>query len=182
PYQFEEQRMPTVAELNEAAPDTPTFVLYLYSQGMINSAAVDALGLTKESEAPDGGRYEFVDGGAILHAEPNPAILYAMIAQPPPLSADDQVNSTLHFYRELNRLGMTSAVDAGGGGHEFPDDYASSLEVATNDGLPLRVSYYLFAQAAGEEAADFRRWASGNELDNNQDRHLEHGYELEGAG
>src|SRR5690606_27047111 len=31
PFQFEEKRMPTVAELNAAAPDTPTFVLYLYS-------------------------------------------------------------------------------------------------------------------------------------------------------
>ena len=34
PYQFKEKRMPTVAELNEAAPDTPTFVLFLYSQGL----------------------------------------------------------------------------------------------------------------------------------------------------
>jgi len=108
PYQFNEKRMPTVKELNEAAPNTPTFVLFLYSQGMINRAAVQALGLTEATKAPEGGRYEFVDGGAILHADPNPAILYAMIAKPPQLSAEDQINSTLHFYRELNRLGMTS--------------------------------------------------------------------------
>ncbi|MGY1521515.1 amidohydrolase [Luteimonas sp. A482] len=182
PFQFEERRMPTVAQLNEAAPDTPTFVLYLYSQGMINRAAVEALGLTGDSKAPDGGRYEFVDGGAILHAEPNPAILYAMIAQPPPLSAEDQVNSTLHFYRELNRLGMTSAIDAGGGGHAFPDDYASSLQLATNGEMSVRVSYYLFAQNAGQEAADFQRWASGHALEKNRHGALEHGYELEGAG
>jgi hypothetical protein len=116
PYQFKERRMPTVKELNEAAPDTPTFVLFLYSQGRLNRAAVEALGLTKGTKAPEGGRFEFVDGGAILHAEPNPLILYQMIAKPPQLSPEDQVNSTLHFYRELNRLGMTSAVDAGGGG------------------------------------------------------------------
>ncbi|MGY0633871.1 amidohydrolase [Luteimonas sp. A478] len=182
PYQFEERRMPTIAELNAAAPDTPTVVVFLYSQGMINRAAVEALGLTEDTEAPDGGRYEFVDGGAILHAEPNPAILYAMIAKPPALSADDQVNSTLHFYRELNRLGMTSAVDAGGGGQLFPDDYATSLKIATDGKLPLRVSYYLFAQTAGQEAADFRRWADGYGLDDNQHEALEHGYELEGAG
>lgn len=182
PYQFAEQRMPTVAELNEAAPDTPTFVLYLYSQGMINRAAVEALGLDENSKAPDGGRYEFVDGGAILHAEPNPAILYAMIAKPPSLSTQDQVNSTLHFYRELNRLGMTSAIDAGGGGHAFPDDYASSLQVATSGGMPVRISYYLFAQNAGQEAADFQRWADGYALGKSEHGELEHGYELEGAG
>ena len=49
PYQFKEKRMPTVKELNEAAPDTPTFVLFLYSQGMINRAAVQALGLTAQT-------------------------------------------------------------------------------------------------------------------------------------
>ena len=68
PYQFRERRMPTVRELNEAAPDTPVFVLFLYSRGFINRAAVQALGLTEQSKAPEGGRYEFVDGGAILHA------------------------------------------------------------------------------------------------------------------
>src|SRR5829696_1745168 len=123
-------RMPTVKERNDAAPDTPTFVLFLYSQGLINRAAVRAIGLTEQTKAPEGGRFEFVDGGAILYAEPNPLILYQMIAEPPQLSAEDQVNSTLHFYRELNRLGLTSAVDAGGGGHAFPADYASSDRLA----------------------------------------------------
>lgn len=184
PYQFEERRMPTVAELNAAAPDTPTFVLFLYSQGMINRAAVEALGLTKRTKAPPGGRYEFVDGGAILHADPNPAILYAMIAKPPQLSAEDQVNSTLHFYRELNRLGMTSAVDAGGGGHAFPQDYAASRTVAGGEegDLPIRIGYYLFAQTAGREKEDFLRWTSQCQIGKNEAARLEHGFELEGAG
>src|SRR2546429_9820438 len=93
---------------------------------MINRAAVEALGLTAETKAPSGGRFQLVDGGAILHAEPDPTILYQMIAKPPQLSAGDQVNSTLHFYREMNRLGLTSAVDAGGGGHAFPQGYAGT--------------------------------------------------------
>lgn len=182
PYQFKEKRMPTVKELNEAAPDTPTFVLFLYSQGMINRAAVQALGLTEETPAPEGGRYEFVDGGAILHAEPNPLILYQMIAKPPQLSEEDQINSTLHFYRELNRLGMTSAVDAGGGGHAFPKDYAGSEALASKGRMPIRIGFYLFAQVAGKEAEDFRRWTTEYQVGKNLDQHLEHGFELEGAG
>ncbi|WP_299904069.1 amidohydrolase [uncultured Paracoccus sp.] len=182
PYQFEERRMPTVQELNEAAPDTPTFVLFLYSMGFLNAAGVEAMGLTPETETAAGTRIEFVDGGAILHAEPNPAILYKAIADLPQLSAEDQINSTLHYYRDLNRLGLTSTSDAGGGGHLFPTDYAASLDVATNDGLPLRVSYYLFAQTAGEEAEDFSEWIAGNEVGLNADAHIDHGYELEGAG
>ena len=182
PYQFAEKRMPTVKELNQAAPETPTFVLFLYSQGIINRAAVQALGLTEQTPAPEGGRYEFVDGGAILHAEPNPLILYQMIAKPPQLSAADQVNSTLHFYREMNRLGMTSAVDAGGGGHAFPKDYAGSRELARKGEMPVRISYYLFAQTPGKEAEDFERWTAEYQVGRNEDKHLEHGFELEGGG
>lgn len=99
PYQFEEKRMPTVAELDEAAPNTPVFVLFLYSHALMNKAGAEALQLTPESKAPEGGRYEFVEGGGlILHAEPNPMILYSTIAKLPQLSADEQVNSTLQFF------------------------------------------------------------------------------------
>jgi predicted amidohydrolase YtcJ len=182
PYQFKEKRMPTIKELNEAAPNTPAFVLFLYSQAILNRAAVDALGLTPETRAPEGGRYEFVDGGAILHAEPNPLILYQMIAKPPPLSLEDQVNSTLHFYRELNRLGLTSAIDPGGGGHAFPKDYSATDAVARDGELPIRISYYLFPQNPGKEADDFRKWTAENEIGRNAAKVLDHGFELDGAG
>ena len=191
PYQFKEKRMPTVKELNEAAPNTPVLVLYLYSQGFINGVAVKALGWDKSPpENPDGGRYEWVDGGAILHAEPNPLILYQMIARPPQLSEADQINSTLHFYREMNRLGITSAADAGGGGHAFPKDYVGSQKVARGEAavegdageLSVRLGYYLFPQTAGKEAEDFLHWTKNYQAQHNEAAHLEHGYELEGGG
>lgn len=160
PHQFRERRMPTVAELNAAAPDTPVFVLFLYSQALVNRAGARALGITEASEAPPGGRYELVDGGAVLHAEPSPAILYTTIARLPELSPADQVSSTRHFFHELNRLGLTGAVDAGGGGHAWPDDYAATAGLATERALPLRVSSYLFAQTRGRELADFERWTA----------------------
>ncbi|MFD2738813.1 amidohydrolase [Sulfitobacter aestuarii] len=183
PYQFEENRMPTVDELNEAAPDTPVFVLFLYSQGFLNKAGVETLGYTSETETADGSRIEILEnGGAILHAEPNPSILYKTIGALPQMSEEDMVNSTKHYYRELNRLGLTSSIDAGGGGHVFPEDYVGSNNIATNDGLPLRMSYYLFAQDPGGEIAEFKDWIANNEVGVNQDAHLDHGYELDGAG
>jgi predicted amidohydrolase YtcJ len=48
PYQFKEKRMPTVAELTEAASDTPVFVLFAYSQVLLNKAGVAALKLVNE--------------------------------------------------------------------------------------------------------------------------------------
>lgn len=183
PYQFKERRMPTVAELNEASADTPIFVLFLYSQALVNQAGVAALGLTPQSVPPAGGRYEFVEGGgAVLHAAPNPTILYTTIGKLPQLSAEDQINSTQQFYRELNRFGLTSAVDPGGGGHAYPTDYQASNVLARGRGFPLRISNYLFAQKPGNELQDFEKWTAQEELELNVAATRLHGYELDGAG
>lgn len=183
PYQFKERRMPTVAELNAAAPDTPVFVLFLYSQGLVNEAGVEALQLTPESVSPEGGRYEFDEGGgAILHAAPSPAILYTSIARLPQLSAEDQINSTKHFYRELNRFGLTSVVDPGGGGHAYPTDYQASHALARQPGFPLRISNYLFAQTAGTELQDYQKWTAAEKLDLDLATARVDGYLVEGAG
>jgi predicted amidohydrolase YtcJ len=53
----------------------------------------------------------------------NATILYATLAKGPKLSREDQLNSTRLFMRELNRFGITSVVDAGGGFQNYPDDY-----------------------------------------------------------
>src|SRR5579863_6338424 len=46
-HQFAEKRLPTIAELNEAAPDTPVFVLHLYDRALLNAAALRVVGYTK---------------------------------------------------------------------------------------------------------------------------------------
>src|SRR5689334_16103255 len=38
-FQFAERRMPTLEEINQAAPDTPVFVLHLYDRAFLNRAA-----------------------------------------------------------------------------------------------------------------------------------------------
>ncbi len=182
PFQFEERRMPSVAELNAAAPETPVFVLFLYSKGFLNAAAVKALGLTPETEPPVGSRYVFVDGGAELIAEPNPTLLYRTIGKLPQLSKEEQVSSARHFYRELNRFGLTSAIDAGGGGHEFPNDYSATEHLAELGELPLRVSFFLFPQKPGQELEDFRAWTASNQAGHDFDPHHADGFVLEGGG
>ena len=46
-FQFAEKRLPTLAEINKAAPDTPVFILHLYASAMLNRAALDVLGFNK---------------------------------------------------------------------------------------------------------------------------------------
>ncbi|HYC77846.1 MAG TPA: amidohydrolase [Planctomycetota bacterium] len=183
PYQFAERRFPTVAELNEAAPDVPTLVVFLYSKAWLNKAGVAALGLGPGSAPPEGGRYEFAEGGgAVLHAEPNPTILYGTIARLPGLTRAQQVDSTRRFYRELNRFGVTSATDPGGGGHAYPADYEATKVLAAQGKFPLRLANYLFAQRPGAESEDFARWTVEERLRLNLAAARLNGYFIEGAG
>jgi predicted amidohydrolase YtcJ len=92
------------------------------------------------------------------------------------------VNSTRHFYRELNRLGLTSCIDLGGGGHLFPDNYGGTEALAEAGEMPLRVSYHLFPQRAGQELADFERWTARWAVNINRADGLANGFVTEGAG
>src|SRR5580658_3838921 len=131
-FQFAERRMPTLDEINAAAPDTPVFVLHLYDRAFLNGAALRAVGYTKDTPPPPGGEIQYDKKGnptGLLIAKPNANILYSTLAKGPKLSPADQTNSTRHFMRELNRFGVTSAIDAGGGFQNYPDDYAVIREL-----------------------------------------------------
>src|SRR6266403_2852544 len=126
-HQFAEKRLPTIAELNSAAPETPVFLLHLYDRAILNAAALRAVGYTKDTPNPPGGEIVHGPDGTpigLLLAKPNAGILYATLAKGPKLPFDFQLNSTRHFMRELNRLGVTGAIDAGGGSQNYPEDYA----------------------------------------------------------
>lgn len=94
----------------------------------------------------------------MLIATPNAIILYSALAQGPKLNKDDQINSTLHFMRELNRLGITSAVDAGGGFQNYPEDYEIINQLNQQNKLTIRIAYNLFTQKPGHELEDFENW------------------------
>ncbi|MCF8207117.1 MAG: amidohydrolase [Methylotenera sp.] len=162
-HQFAEKRLPTLAELNAVAPDTPVFILHLYDRALLNGAALRAVGYTKDTPAPPGS--EIVRDAAgnptgLLLAKPNAAILYATLARGPKLPPEYQLNSTRHFMRELNRLGVTGALDAGGGFQNYPEDYAIVQQLADAGQLTVRLAYNLFTQKAKQEKDDFLRWTS----------------------
>lgn len=160
-FQFAERRMPTLDEINAAAPDTPVFVLHLYDSALLNRAALRAVGYTKDTPNPPGGEIVRDSAGnptGMLIARPNAMILYATLAKGPTLPYDLQVNSTRQFMRELNRLGLTSAIDAGGGFQNYPEDYAVIEELDKANQLTIRIAYNLFTQNKGKELEDFQRW------------------------
>lgn len=160
-HQFAEKSLPTIAELNAVAPDTPVFILHLYDRALLNAAALRAVGYTKDTPQPPGGEITRDANGnptGLLLARPNANILYATLAKGPKLPLDYQINSTRHFMRELNRLGVTGAIDAGGGYQNYPDDYAVIQKLADEGQLTIRLAYNLFTQKPKQEKEDFLNW------------------------
>lgn len=50
-YQFEEKRLPSLEEINEATGNTPTFILYLYGQAYLNKAGLKKLAITGDTKS-----------------------------------------------------------------------------------------------------------------------------------
>ncbi|MNB59059.1 N-substituted formamide deformylase precursor [compost metagenome] len=171
-FQFAEKRMPTLEEINQAAPDTPVFILHLYDRALLNRAALRVAGYTRDTPNPPGGEIVRDANGnptGMLVARPNAMILYSTLAKGPKLPLEYQVNSTRQFMRELNRLGLTSAIDAGGGFQNYPDDYQVIEQLAKDDQLTVRIAYNLFTQKPKEELSDFQNWTGSVKLHQGDD-------------
>jgi len=161
-HQFTEKRLPTLDEINAVAPDTPVFILHLYDRALLNGAALRAVGYTKDTPNPPGGEIQRDARGnptGLLIARPNATILYATLAKGPKLPPEYQRNSSRHFMREVNRLGVTGVIDAGGGFQNYPDDYQIIEELHREGQLTVRLAYNLFTQKPKEELKDFDSWS-----------------------
>lgn len=161
--QFKEQRMPTLDELNAAAPDTPVFVLYVYTSALLNKACLKYLGIDKSfpgNKYPGGTIVRDASGEptGLLLADPSALILYSTLHDGPKLNMEQQMLSSRHFMKELNRRGITSSLDCGGGFQNWPDDYKVIKELHARNQLTMRIGVSTFIQRPGKELEDFQSW------------------------
>ena len=160
--QFAEKRHPTLDEINAATGDTPCMIMHLYDRAWLNRSAVRVLGWEKELPKLFGGFVERDANGrptGLVMSTTSLASLVSVWLRVPRLSQDEQVISTRHFMREHNRLGVTSVIDAGGGGQNFPENYAAIAKLAADRRLTLRIGYQLFAQTPGKELENYQVWS-----------------------
>jgi predicted amidohydrolase YtcJ len=185
PWQFEEKRLPTPDELTAVAPNTPVYIQYFYSVIITNKKGLESLHVTRETPAAPGSRIEKDAKGnptGLFIADPNPALFYGLLGQLPKMDEATAENSTQYMFHELARFGLTSVIDAGGGGFNYPGDYKPPVTTVKEDKLPLRVSFFLFTQHPGKELDDYQNWIKENTIGANLDESREHGFELGGAG
>lgn len=185
-HQFEEKRLPTIDEINAATGDVPAFVLYLYGKAWLNKAGLEALKINALTPNPIAGLIEKDNDGnptGLLIAEPNAFILYSTLSRLPELTKEEKINSTLQYMAELNRLGVTAVMDAGGGFQNYPDDYAVTALLDKQGKITIRLPYFLFAQKKGTELADYTSWTKLVDI-NHQEKNTinEIDYHVEGGG
>jgi predicted amidohydrolase YtcJ len=111
----------------------------------------------------------------MILATPNAMILYSTLAKGPKLSYEHQLNSTRHYMKEMNRFGITSVIDAGGGFQNFPDDYKIVDELNAKKQLTVRIAYNLFTQHPKQEGEDFESWTKTVKLYQGDDMYRHNG-------
>lgn len=160
--QFTEDRLPALTELDDAAPRHPVFIFPVYGHddhGVLNTAALEALGWTGQCPDPAGGK---------LHRRPDGSpdgrmsgvAAYQQVTQvalrPSPSRAEA---STRAFFGRLAELGLTGVVDAGGLG-VVPASYRTVWAVWRAGELPVRVRLNFGAATRGGERAEIAAWQS----------------------
>jgi len=159
PTQFVERRFPTRAELDAIAPKHPVYVQYLRQGALLNSAALAALGITRHTPDPPGGKFARNPATGeltgLLQGVPAWEYAYGKIPRP----TLDQVEQSLrNCFRELNRLGLTSVGDFQTGGVTFAHRRLLG-GMARRGELTLRLNYYIAPNEPGDELEQLRRTA-----------------------
>jgi len=143
PYQFEEKRFPTIAELRKAVPNRPLIVQYAYNRAFMNQQAMDAFGVGTdkfpnlpgtELEKDAQGRYTGVVHGYTF-------TFIALETMVPQLSREEEVSSLVQIVHSLNRVGITSVVDAGTGFRGYPKAVPTVDALMRDNRLNIRMPF-----------------------------------------
>lgn len=146
PNQFAERRRPTLAELDEAAPNHAVYMMgYPFGPGVTNSVGkrfFEAAGIA-------------VDGEGFIAGQPGPSETQAQRAYAR-LKADQTLEDRKRSIRDLMRhsvsVGLTTVLEGGGG---FPgpgafdeyNDYDAVMELSRDDDLLVRFRLHFQAWA-----------------------------------
>ncbi|MEU5980040.1 amidohydrolase [Streptomyces sp. NPDC047315] len=170
PAQFPENRGPSRAELDRAAPDNPVYVQFLYDWAVLNTAAMRALGVDHElvrslgEEGFDPSAFETDADGELTGKVNGTPLMEWFYRRMPSPDFEEQVASTAEMSRELNRLGITGAID-GGGFNSGPDAYPAIRETWRRGLLTVRSRLAVHASRAGAEMDELAGYLRFTPLD-----------------
>jgi predicted amidohydrolase YtcJ len=189
PYQFKENRFPTMEELRRAVSDRPLIVQYAYNQVFLNELAMKALGIgTARFPIPPGtelekdkqGHYTGIMRGYTF-------TFYAMEFMVPRPSFEEEVSSLIYVINDLNRFGITSIVD-GGSGSAYLQGHAPLEVLARENRLNIRFPFIdvQFGDPSNPGLVDAEIYAIIKKFPISPGENIHptmaHGHEYEGSG
>ncbi|NKM16173.1 amidohydrolase family protein [Rhizobium laguerreae] len=189
PYQFEENRFPTLDELENAVPDRPLIVQYAYNQAFLNKRAMDALGVGTDRfpKVPDT-EFEMDSNGKPTGVIFGYTWLFlALEMGVPQPTLDEQVSSLINSIHGLNRFGVTSVID-NGGRWPYPEAQERVSVLARDNRLNIRMPFVDLQLGNGGPVnmvdLHIEAVTKTAPIGVGQNLHptLEHGHEYRGAG
>ncbi len=189
PYQFKENRFPTMEELKKAVPDRPLIVQYAYNRAFLNELAMKAFGVgTDRFPAMPGTEFEKDNEGhytGIVHSYTFTFIALEFMV--PQVSFEEQVNSLINVINELNRFGITSALDAAAASG-YPQGHTPIELLAKENRLNIRFPFIdlQFGDVGNATMVDaeINAITKKSPISPRENIHptMPHGHEYEGAG
>ena len=119
-----ERRLPTREDLDAAAPDHPAVFVWQYANRQIqvlNSAAIKAAGITKETEAPPRGKIQLDDDGQPTGILEDCGSLTAKFMPSTKVSQEAYLDSLAKLLQQYNSLGITSIFERGSSAEGMKD-------------------------------------------------------------
>jgi predicted amidohydrolase YtcJ len=155
--QLKEQRAPTRQELDRVAPNNPVLLRILLPHAsshfaVLNSAALKAVGITRDTAAPPNGVIEKDAAGEPTGVLRRAAVPLAL-RNVPRASFQEKVDGLKLVMRDFHAAGLTSVIETVGGG-VVDDDYQVLFELWRRNELTIRTAL-LFYTAKFE---DGQRW------------------------
>ncbi len=142
PFQFKENRLPTLSELQKAVPNRPMIVQYAYNRAYLNKLAMELLGLGTDRfpKVPDTVIERDSRGNPTGLIYGNTWLFVALEMAVPQPTFDEEVSSLINSISGLNRFGVTSIVD-NGSRWAYPKAQARVAVLARENRLNVRMPF-----------------------------------------
>jgi len=169
PQQFDENRSPSLEEIENASQGHPTYIQRQYSAMLLNASGADriqqkinsqlASQLINEVE-PSGHETGWFKGSARAITD-----VYNLLPKP---DLQHQIEGTSLFFKRLNQKGITGVIDPGGYNLAI-EDYRALNQLFQQSNPTLRVAYSLSAPRSQTELQDFQHLIGHLPLPTNSD-------------
>jgi predicted amidohydrolase YtcJ len=155
-----EGRLPTQADLNEAAPNTPTVYTWQYANKQVqilNSATIKAAGITRTTQAPAGGKLYFGADGEFTGKMDNASALLARVMPSRAVTESEYLDSLAALMKKYNEVGITSIGERSSNAAGFAD----FQKLKSQNRLPVRARVTIRIGTGDNSEAGFERIIGG---------------------